>query len=332
MEGTVATARCHSLVLSPAGNVYTFGNNNSTPEIIEGLPLIASISMGSTFSLFVDHEGIVWGLGKLPGATCVYSPFKMKLEAKFQNLKIQMATVGRSDFYVLLDTEGGVWGYGYNFSGHFGLGHYNYTRILTKIENIPKISSLAAGKNHIILLDEHGNIWTCGENKHGQLGRRILGSASTNFAQLDLPVKYQAVAAGNSHSIALDIEGKPWNTKENPKQGPFHQEWESDIRIKFITTSSTNSWLIDEAGGLWYADGKSSLSAAIKVPNISNASFIAQWERHHIVVDSLGQVWVWGLNDYGQLGLDETTVVSPVINTLLPSLESYSQVKSARNI
>src|SRR3990167_7891147 len=69
-----------------------------------------------------------------------------------------------------------------------------------------------------------------------------------------------------------------------------------------------------------------------KVQEISNCAFVSSCESHHLVVDTEGQVWVWGRNNSGQLGLDNKNYEClPVLNESLPSIRMFHRTKSARN-
>ena len=79
MERILDTGRSHSLVLSPTGCVYIFGQHlqsdslvdckNPRPAIVKNLPPIASIAAGYGYSLFVDFDGNVWILGSIYAET-----------------------------------------------------------------------------------------------------------------------------------------------------------------------------------------------------------------------------------------------------------------------
>ena len=136
----MAAGSHHSLVLTPAGCVYIFGGDPySKPHAIDGLPPISWVSAGTDFSLFVDFEGDVWVLEKIPTDEVHYSPIKLELG----DVKIQMALVSSNHYFFLLDTKGGVWGRGYNLYGQLGLGTCDSVYTPTKIEKLPKIKSLS---------------------------------------------------------------------------------------------------------------------------------------------------------------------------------------------
>src|SRR3990167_8498678 len=111
--GIVAAGLTHSLVVMPEGDVYQFGDSgDGHPElaIISGLPPITSVAAGNFFSLFVDHDGNVWGMGnshygELGLVGQCTEPQQIKFEGK---IKIKMAVASRNYYSVFLDEDGSV--------------------------------------------------------------------------------------------------------------------------------------------------------------------------------------------------------------------------------
>src|SRR3990167_7235314 len=117
----VAAGLTHSLVVMPEGDVYQFGNSGDgrpsrEPAIISGLPPIASVAAGNHFSLFVDRDGNVWGMGyshygELGFVGQCTEPQQIKFE---EDVKIKMAAASRNYYSVFLYENGSVWTCGYN--------------------------------------------------------------------------------------------------------------------------------------------------------------------------------------------------------------------------
>ena len=111
--------------------------------------------------------------------------------------------------------------------------------------------------------------------------------------------------------------------------------------IGFVSAGFHRTLLIDEEGDVWYAgkvveqeEGVGYLPYFVsKIPQIPSEGYAASCESHHLVVGAGGQVWVWGDNKYGQLGLGTESLFesAPVVNNLLPSIRKFHRTKSARN-
>jgi alpha-tubulin suppressor-like RCC1 family protein len=77
----------------------------------------------------------------------------------------------------------------------------------------PRLRSVAAGLSHWLTVDADGRLWAWGEGLDGKLGvgvdtDRDTPAAVTVPSALRLPVA--AVAAGQTHSLALDAAGRIW--------------------------------------------------------------------------------------------------------------------------
>src|SRR3990167_296256 len=341
----VAAGLAHSLVVMPEGDVYQFGNSGDRrpsrePAIISSLPPIASVAAGSQFSLFVDHDGNVWGMGNSPeGELGFVGRCAEPQQIKFQgDVRIKMASASRNYYSVFLDEHGSVWTCGYNVHGQLGLGHSNNVATPSKIENIPKMSSISAGYYHTLLLDENGEVWTCGYNTYGQLGRSTEREMTEEVVKMPSPVKFKAVSAGNFHSMFLDVEGRVWGCGHNhnaslalphTKNVSSVEMWQEKAKIRFISAGNYRTLLIDEEGDVWYAGKGVKVPHKIKIQGSTWDGFAA-CELHHLVVDTGGQVWVWGDDSEGQLGLEQSSKFAelPVVNTLLPPM--FRRTKSAR--
>ena len=146
--------------------------------------------------------------------------------------------------------------------------------------------SLAIGKDHVLALKNDGSVWSWGRNHTGQLG--VTGGS------FDRGVAYPvsgisnvvAVAAGASHSLALDSSGHVWG------------------------------WGANNAGQL--GDGtQNSYSVPTQNAILSNVVAIAAGDNHSAAITADGAVWTWGYNQFGELGDGtQTTRLSPVHVTL----------------
>lgn len=111
------------------------------------------------------------------------------------------------------------------------------------------------------------------------------------------------IVAGNNHVITLDSKGKvqTWGAPEMNQLGR-----------RVVQRDMVASAL--RPGGLSFKRG-------IKIVKIACGSY------HSFAIDDLGRLYAWGLNNYGELGLDEHvgedggTVLEP---TLVESLADYS--------
>lgn len=138
-----------------------------------------------------------------------------------------------------------------------------------------------AGKEHFVVLKDDGSVWSWGGNTFGQLGAKSLppnGSLTPTPIQTESGnrlLNIKAIAAGGYHTVALDNDGKVWTWGSNS----FKQLGHSD------------------------SDGRNENPDDVK--GLPEIKAIAAGDYHTLAVDTDGNVWAWGRNKYGQIGMDE---------------------------
>ncbi len=223
MDGIVAVAAGmrSSMALDAKGTVYTWGNLSN--------PLFSSpVSSPVAGNPYCPYQDQTWAGHLLSGASDDY-PREVRGLPRIE----QVASYYASD--LALDTAGQVWGWGYNSCGQLGVDPGQgperieyYLEQPRRIEDLPPIRAIAAGKRHALALDGNGQVWAWGENADTELGQRLgLGQhgspACENeygrgerapFTELPRQVpgigKAVAIAAGYNSSAAIDAHGDVW--------------------------------------------------------------------------------------------------------------------------
>jgi regulator of chromosome condensation len=154
-----------------------------------------------------------------------------------------------------------------------------------------KVSSVAAGANHLLVLTTHGNIYSWGAGEQGQLGRKVLerrkihGTVPEKITLGTRSRKAVMVAAGVYHSFAVDDAGDVWAWGLNSMgQAGTGYDSEDDIIVQ----------LPQKVIGLSKTDLKNDHIIAI-----------AGGEHHSLFLTSSGQVYACGRSNAGQLGLPD---------------------------
>ena len=154
-----------------------------------------------------------------------------------------------------------------------------------------KVTSLAAGANHIVACTTHGNIYTFGASEQGQLGRKILERRKirgTQPAKISLATRSRKgvdVGAGSFHSFAIDNRGDVW-------------AW------------GLNNW--GQTGTGWSSPQSTVILQPKKVEALSAENLgsdrvvqVAGGEHHSLFLTREGKVYACGRMDGGQLGLED---------------------------
>jgi alpha-tubulin suppressor-like RCC1 family protein len=174
-----------------------------------------------------------------------------------------------------------VTAWGLNTDGRLGVGNtnspVNWARAVQGIPTNVTIFSLAAGGTHSLIL-AGGQVYAAGSDRYGQLGQggtnRVNRSSFTNvFGSPSNPVV--AVSAGGNHSLIVTASGKVYACGDN-----FYGQLAQPA-----TTSSSGTFI------------------EVLFPALTNRIVsVAAGADHNLAVDENGGVWVWGRNNYGQLG------------------------------
>ena len=191
-----------------------------TPAVLPGLSNIVEVSDGPYTSVALKADGTVYGAGQnMAGELGLGSAVSQT--STFQPLPglsnvIQVAINGEgnlSAYVVAVDQSGHVFAAGNNQDGEMGNGSPSSTKQVTfaQVPNLGSVKSVAAGDSHILAVKNDGTVWAWGSNSYGQLGDGTTNDNATPL-QVSFPAGTQlvGVAAGFSHSMALDSNGNLW--------------------------------------------------------------------------------------------------------------------------
>ncbi|MGE0877959.1 MAG: RCC1 domain-containing protein [Acidimicrobiia bacterium] len=235
---------------------------------------------------------------------------------------------------LVADTYGGVWAFGYNYYGALGTGTNLNTTLPnptpTKVPGIKEAADVAAGAMFSLVRTYGGEVWSFGNNVNGQLGRPDhAGQYAPNPEPQLVPglSLVKAVAAGDSHSVALRVDGTVWTFGDNA-EGELGQSTNVGTQtpnavpapvsgLSDVTAISAGSFLtlaLRSDGTVW-SFGRNSRGqlgvntnlddphpVATQVPGLSDITAIAAGADHSLALKSDGTVWSFGNNAFGQLG------------------------------
>ncbi|KAJ3568831.1 hypothetical protein NP233_g5451 [Leucocoprinus birnbaumii] len=282
---------------------------------------LESIAAGGLHTLFTDEKGTVWSCGvnddaalgrvtnnvpdpnnegsflSIDELTSWPWPVQSLVDENFRTVRI---AAGDSIGAAVSDKgEFRVWG---TFRGNEGaLGFSNEqdkqdlpAPILTlshKPGDYEKVTSIAAGNNHLIICTTHGNLYTLGAGEKGQLGRKILERRKihgTHPEKISLGTRSRKaveVGAGSYHSFAIDENGDVWGWGLNT-MGQTGTGWLSADDDIVLLPQKVDSLSQDSLGG-------------------DRVTQIAAGEHHSLFLTRAGKVYACGRLDGGQLGLKD---------------------------
>ena len=227
-------------------------------------------------------------------------------------INIKMIACG--DVHLLcLDIDGNVFSYGRNSHGQLGVRkkkhELEYTEEPLKI-SLPPCKEISCGKKFSICLTEEGDLYSFGYNYFGQLGH--CNAVNYNYPKRIKCLKnIEFVECGALHVVAKNIENENFvwggNSRgqlglgyEKKKCNPLKcKDWPDDIvDIKCgieHTLVLTSSQKVYTCGGY---------NLTIKhISSLSNIIRIECGDRHSMCIDDKNDLYVFGNNRNGQLGL-----------------------------
>lgn len=136
-----------------------------------------------------------------------------------------------------------------------------------------RIAAMAAGANHSVVCLADQTIWTTGFNFFGQLAIGVDGSKQSAFAPLDIRLPIVSVACGTAHTMLVTLYGELYASGTNTSGQLGLQDFEDRLVL-------TRSDLSD-----------------------SNVISVAAGNNHTLAVTKLGELYSFGNNCEGQLGI-----------------------------
>ena len=137
-----------------------------------------------------------------------------------------------------------------------------------------KVTDIAPGGRHTLVLAGGGELYSCGSNDFGQLGRE---GSQTRLELVSGLGQYKVVSAtcGANHSLAVD-------------------QW-----------GSLFSWGSDESGQLGHNQGCATLRVPRLVKSLGTVKVVAVAAGlyHSAALTAGGQLYTWGANSKGQVGI-----------------------------
>jgi alpha-tubulin suppressor-like RCC1 family protein len=302
----VAAGTQHSLALQANGTLWAWGDNTAgqlgttsstgfvaTPTQVPGT--YTQLAAGSAHSLALQANGTLWAwgdnfYGQLGSATNNGTHTANPTPTQVGNVSYTQLAAGY-DFGLALRQDGTLWAWGRNTYGQLGnstrTGTDDATPTPTQV-GAAVYTQLAAGQYHSLALRADGSLYTWGNNFYGQLGNATnVGMNAANPVPTQVPGTYTRLAAGASHSQALQATG------------------------------SLYAWGDNAAGQLGAGSGAPSAT-----PTLVPGTYVqlAAGAGHGLALQASGSLWAWGNNTSGQLGGGSASPALPAATgTALPT-------------
>jgi len=261
-----------------------------------------NISAGATHSLVRTDKGQVYAFGNNNsgqlGLGTVTDSNIPKLIPNLINI-LQISAGGKHS--LALSNAGQIYAFGDNELGQLGLGDYIFKIIPTLIENLVYIIQISAGYKYSLILSNSGQVYAFGSNFYGQLG--LGDDTNKNIPTLipNLPDIIQ-IASGCFHSLALSKSGQVYVFGDN-RYDQLGLELRGPV-IGPVIEPTLN-------------------------PHLSDIIQIAAGCLYSIILSNTGQVYAFGNNSAGQLGLGNN--VDRITPILIPDVTDIEQITAGGN-
>lgn len=242
----------------------------------------------------------------------------------------QNSRVASGAFHTLaIRNDGTLWAWGRNNLGQLGNGTRTDSPNPVQIGTGTTWVSVAAGENFSLALRSDNVLFAWGDRTYGQVGDNVFSSSSPVTAPKALSGTWAAAKAGATHAVALKTDGTLWcwgnnaagqlgnaDALNNNRASPV-QEYTQFRDWTAVSAGSSHSAGLRTDGSHWawgsneYGTLGNPYYPTLNYP-VQESFYSPYWTQtdaghdHALGMNTLGDIFVWGRNQQGQLGTATT--------------------------
>jgi alpha-tubulin suppressor-like RCC1 family protein len=277
----------------------------SSPVQVGSLSVWAQVSASSQNTGAVRTNGTLWTWGDNSrgqlGQGYSYSTFSRSSPVQIGALTDwARVSTGGGYAFAAVKTTGTLWTWGANDYGQLGQNNLTFRSSPTQVGSLTDWSQVSVGGIFSFAIKTNGTLWAWGRNGDGQLGQNNTINRSSPV-QIGALTDWAQVAAGNSAvCVAVKTNGTLWSWGSN-NSGQLGQN---------ISTFTKQS-------------------SPVQVGALTNWARVSAGNDFCAAVKTDGTIWVWGANQFGQLGQND--VVNRSSPVQVGALTNWSQVSTGFN-
>ena len=315
---TVAAGSAASYAIKTDGTLWAWGGN-ADGELGDGTTLdrAAPVRVGSAndwssiaasveYACGVQTDGSLWAWGYnsygevgLSAVGAVTSPRRIGSLTTW-------ATAGAGPDHLVALTSSDTFGScGSNSYGQTGIGYADYRTLPEQLGTVGGWATVDAGLSHAAAIRTDGTLWTWGYNGWGELGLGDVNVPNTNAPTQVGADAWTAVSCGDNtdggFTLGIEADGTLWSWGANDAgQLGLGDQGQDTYRLSPTQVGRRSDWV--------------AVAASDGVGDVGRGLYGAgPFVDFGLALTGSGQLYAWGNNLHGQLGLgDQTTRLRPV--------------------
>jgi alpha-tubulin suppressor-like RCC1 family protein len=250
-------------------------------------------------------------------------------------------------------TQAQTRGWGYNTNGALGAGNSSNQPAPQSITALADATGTGAGVDHTLFLRANGALAASGLNDVGQFGVNEPFSSNAPVAVTGLTDAVQ-VSSGAFHSVALKADGTVWvwgfnrngqigngTTNTTGCECVVTPTQATITDVVFVEAGAFHTLALKSDGTVWawganengqlgdnsILERTTPVQVGTGVAGFSNIISVGAGDNYSIALKSDGTVWIWGDNEFGQLGNGTTSTsnqLTPAQNATLADVVQIS--------
>jgi len=294
----------------PVGLLYSWGDGDSgktaqndlidrsSPTQVGSLAGWSVVAAGNSVGNAVKPDGTLWGWGQVDtgvGDGLTHSsPVQVGSDQDWATVQ-SLTTSSRG-----LKTNGELYGWGVNSQGQLGDGTVIRRSSPVQVGALTSWAQVSSDL-HTLAVKTDGTLWAWGDNGNGRLGTNTDQLVDVSSpVQVGADTDWSRVAAGPNFSLAVKTDGTLW------------------------------SWGRNIFGQLGYGTSADNRSSPVQIGALTNWTLVAASAGGaSFAINSSNELYAWGRNLTGELGLNTTISTSSPVQ--VGSLTNWLDIKSYSN-
>jgi alpha-tubulin suppressor-like RCC1 family protein len=338
----------HTCALTSLGEAYCWGDNTrgqlgdattssrSAPAHVATVMRFRTLSLGWGFSCGITAADTVfcWGdnsegqLGAGSSEQLTGAPQRVLTDAR-------ITTISAGSVHACgVTTEGRVLCWGANSFGQLGTNGTESSGVPVPVAGDTRFTQVGAGEFHTCAIAADSLAWCWGYNGNSELGNGALGASVLSPARVSNSPRFNTITAGIRHTCGVAVDGSAhcWGRNGWGETGtPPFEHPATPARVQGasvfaqIGTGNTgtcaatvNAAPAARSIECWGRIGPLVLGPLpMRVLSAAHGSVAVGYE--HACGIQQGEVWCWGSNESGQLGLSGLQQSETPVHVLLPA-------------